>query len=60
MSSAALEGFIAQAVRHGREIGDPARCVLAPPMLDLIENAASFLGPQHYRSEPASYAGNLV
>ncbi|MGE5129805.1 MAG: hypothetical protein ACM3IK_09240 [Sphingomonadaceae bacterium] len=34
--------------------------VLAPLMLDLINQAATFLEPQHFRSDPGGYARNLV
>ena len=62
MISPALERFISQAVVRSREHADPADCVLAlaPLMLDLIEQAGTFLEPQHYRSDPLSYARNLV
>jgi predicted metal-dependent enzyme (double-stranded beta helix superfamily) len=62
MTSPALERFIAQAIKHGRELREPADCVLAlaPLMLELIDNAGSFLEPQHYRSDPDHYARNLV
>ena len=63
MISPALERFISQAAVRSREQADPADCVLAlaPLMLDLIEQAGTFLEPQqHYRSDPQSYARNLV
>ena len=62
MSSPALERFIAQAAARSRAQADPADCVLAlaPLMLDLIEQAGTFLEPQHYRSDPRSYTRNLV
>jgi predicted metal-dependent enzyme (double-stranded beta helix superfamily) len=62
MISPALERFISQAAARSREQAEPADCVLAlaPLMLDLIEQAGTFLGPQHYRSDPGSYARNLV
>ena len=62
MISAALERFISQAAARNRAQADPADCVLAlaPLMLDLIEQAGTFLEPQHYRSDPHSYARNLV
>ena len=62
MISPALERFISQAVVRSRERADPADCVLAlaPLMLDLIDQAGTFLEPQHYRSDPLSYARNLV
>jgi 3-mercaptopropionate dioxygenase len=62
MSPSALDTFIARSVARSRELADPADCVLAlaPLMLDLIEQAGSFLQPQHYRSDPATYSRNLV
>ena len=62
MPSPALETFIAQAVERSRTHTDPADCVLAiaPLMLDLIEQAGTFLGPEHYRSSATGYARNLV
>jgi predicted metal-dependent enzyme (double-stranded beta helix superfamily) len=62
MISTALQRFISQAVVRSREQVAPADCVLAlaPLMLDLIAQAGTFLEPQHYRSDPLSYARNLV
>ena len=62
MTSPALGRFISQSVVRSRERAEPADCVLAlaPLMLDLIDQAGSFLEPQHYRSDPGSYARNLV
>lgn len=62
MSSPALDTFIAQAMARSRAAADPADCVhvLAPLMLDLIEHAGAFLQPQHFRSDPDSYARNLI
>ena len=62
MTSPALETFIAQAAVRSRQTPDPADCVLAlaPLMLDLIEQAGTFLEPRHYRSSDAGYARNLV
>ena len=62
MVSPLLERFISQAAARSRANADPADCVLAlaPLMLDLIQEAGSFLEPQHYRSDPGSYARNLV
>lgn len=62
MSAATLEAFISRAsAQSGGQI-DPADCVLrlAPLMLDLIDDADSFLEPRHYRSNSAGYARNLV
>jgi len=57
-----LESFVAEAVARTGERCDPADCVLAlaPLMQQLAAQAASFLQPQHYRSDPAHYARNLV
>ena len=62
MISPALERFISQAAARSRDKADPADCVLAlaPLMLDLLEQAGTFLEPQHYRSDPRSHARNLV
>jgi predicted metal-dependent enzyme (double-stranded beta helix superfamily) len=62
MISPALDRFISQAAARSRARVEPADCVLAlaPLMLDLIEQAGTFLEPQHYRSDPGSYARNLV
>jgi len=62
MTSPALEAFIAEAAARSRRQPEPADCVLAlaPLMLDLIEQAGTFLEPQHYRSDPASYTRNLI
>lgn len=62
MSSPALEGFIAEAAARSRCQPDPADCVLAlaPLMLGLIDQAGSFLEPQHFRSSPSGYTRNLI
>jgi predicted metal-dependent enzyme (double-stranded beta helix superfamily) len=62
MNSAALERFITHAIAQSRGHAEPADCVLAlaPLMLELIEEAGTFLEPRHYRSNPGSYARNLV
>jgi predicted metal-dependent enzyme (double-stranded beta helix superfamily) len=62
MSSPALDRFIAQAHAQSRGAREPADSVLAlaPLMLALIEQAPSFLEPQHYRSDPAHYTRNLI
>jgi 3-mercaptopropionate dioxygenase len=57
-----LESFLARASALTQGEHEPADCVqrLAPLMLDLIDHAAAFLQPQHYRSDPVHYARNLV
>lgn len=62
MTSAALEAFITRATARSRQTSDPADCVLAlaPLMLDLVDQADSFLAPQHYRSSDTGYARNLI
>jgi len=62
MTATALEGFIAEAAARSRRQPDPADCVLAlaPLMLDLIDQAGTFLEPGHYRSDVSGYTRNLV
>lgn len=62
MSSPVLESFIAQALARTRAQTDPVDCVLAlaPLMFDLVEQAGSFLQPDHYRSNAGGYTRNLV
>lgn len=62
MISPALESFIAQAIARSRQQPEPADCVLAlaPLMLDLIDQAGSFLQPEHYRSSAIGYTRNLI
>jgi len=62
MTSPALESFISQAAARSRRHADPADCVLAvaPLMLELIEQAGTFLEPQHYRSSASGYSRNLI
>lgn len=61
MASSALTDFISAcgARAAGRT---PADCVeaIAPLMLELLNEAGSFLKPEHYREDPKSYARNLV
>ena len=61
-NASALQAFIAQAVARSHAQPEPADCVLAlaPLMLDLIEQAGSFLEPRHYRSDAGSYTRNLI
>jgi 3-mercaptopropionate dioxygenase len=62
MLSPALERFISHAAVQGRQQAEPADCVLAlaPLMLELIEQAGTFLEPEHYRSDHGSYTRNLI
>jgi predicted metal-dependent enzyme (double-stranded beta helix superfamily) len=62
MMSAALEAFISKAVAQSCAGCEPADCVLAlaPSMLELLEQADSFLEPQHYVSDPSGYTRNLI
>ena len=62
MTSTALESFIAQATARSRLQPDPADCVLAlaPLMLDLLDQAGTFLEPRHYRSSTTGYTRNLI
>jgi predicted metal-dependent enzyme (double-stranded beta helix superfamily) len=61
-ATSVLDRFIAGAVARAREQPGPADCVLAiaPLMLDLLEGASTFLQPQHFRTDPAHYARNLI
>ena len=60
--TAALDSFVAQATTCSRGHTEPADCVLAlaPLMLDLIDHAAGFLEPRHYRSSDEGYCRNLI
>jgi predicted metal-dependent enzyme (double-stranded beta helix superfamily) len=62
MTSPALRGFVTEAAARSRRQADPADCVLAlaPLMLDLIDQAGTFLEEQHYRSNVAGYTRNLI
>src|SRR3954467_10233438 len=57
-----LDTFVAEAIELTRDHPEPADCVLAlaPLMLELVEQATTFLEPGHYRSDPLHYARNLV
>ena len=57
-----LQAFIPEATARSRAQPDPADCVLAlaPLMLDLLEQANTFLQPQHYRSSAEGYTRNLI
>ena len=61
-TSSALEHFITRAAALSRSHLEAADCVLslAPLMLELIEEAHTFLQPQHYRSNPEGYTRNLI
>jgi len=62
MSSPALAAFLARAAAFSDGRTEPADCVLAlaPAMLDLVDQAGTFLEPHHYRADPAHYSRNLV
>jgi predicted metal-dependent enzyme (double-stranded beta helix superfamily) len=62
MNPHALRDFISSASAHGHEPRDPSDCVLAlaPLMFDLIEQAGSFLLPQHCQSNATGYTRNLI
>jgi len=62
MASSVLADFIAEAGRRSSKHAEPADCVLAiaPLMFELIGDAGKILEPQHYRSDPAHYARNLI
>jgi predicted metal-dependent enzyme (double-stranded beta helix superfamily) len=62
MTPPALEAFLAEAAARSRRQADPAECVLAlaPLMLDLVDQAHTFLEPPHYRSSPEGYTRNLI
>jgi len=62
MDPPALQSFVSEAAARSRARTEAADCVLAlaPLMLDLIEQAESFLQPQHYRSSPVGYSRNLI
>jgi 3-mercaptopropionate dioxygenase len=62
MTSSLLDDFVSQAAARSRMHSEPADRVLAlaPLMLDLIGAAATFLQPQHYRSDPNGYERNLI
>lgn len=60
--SPALSTFLSRACTFSDGRTEPADCVLAlaPLMLDLVDEAGSFLQPQHYRGDPEHYSRNLV
>lgn len=62
MTPAALSNFIAEAAMKSRHQPDPADCVLAlaPLMMELVDQAGTFLESQHYQSSPTGYSRNLV
>jgi 3-mercaptopropionate dioxygenase len=62
MTSVAISHFIAQAAMRSRQQPDPADCVLAlaPLMMELVDQANTFLQAQHFKSSPVSYARNLI
>ncbi|GAB3254978.1 cysteine dioxygenase family protein [Chitinimonas naiadis] len=62
MTSPVLKHFLDEAAARSCKQSDPADCVivLAPLMLDLVDQASAFLEPQHYRSNEATYSRNLI
>ncbi|SEA16634.1 cysteine dioxygenase [Variovorax sp. YR216] len=62
MTSPALDRFISRAAAFSQSHSEPADCVLgiAPLMLELIDEASTFLQPQHRRSSAEGYARNLI
>jgi len=50
------------ATMRDKAVGEPADCVVsvAPIMRELLANAKSILGPEHYRANPDHYARNPV
>jgi 3-mercaptopropionate dioxygenase len=62
MTSNALDSFISQAVTLSRRQTEPADCVLAlaPLMLELVDQAETFLQPQHHHSSAVGYTRNLI
>lgn len=62
MNSSELDHFIAQAIARSHAHTDPADSVLAlaPLMLDLLDQADSFLQTQHFRTSTNGYTRNLI
>ena len=62
MASSALKDFVTEAAARSHLRSSPADCVLAlaPLMLDLIDQAGTFLEPQHYRGSATGYTRNLI
>lgn len=62
MTTSPLDTFIARATACSTGLPEPADRViaLAPLMLELIDQAGSFLQPQHYRSSETGYTRNLI
>jgi predicted metal-dependent enzyme (double-stranded beta helix superfamily) len=62
MTSPALESLIARASALTRDRTEPADCVLAlaPLMLELIEQAPTFLEARHCESDAGHYARHLI
>jgi predicted metal-dependent enzyme (double-stranded beta helix superfamily) len=62
MTAPTLRSFVERAAAFGRQHALPADCVqaIAPLMLELVEQASSFLEPEHYRSSAIGYTRNLI
>ena len=61
-SAGSLPEFITAASALARQHPQPADCVeaIAPLMLSLLEQAHTFLEPQHFQSSPIGYSRNLI
>jgi len=62
MAASPLETFLSTALEQSYALSEPADAVeaIAPLLLDLIQQADTFLEPHHYRSDPHHYTRNLV
>ncbi|MBL8325861.1 MAG: cysteine dioxygenase family protein [Rubrivivax sp.] len=61
-SRLSLADFVGAARELGQRHPEPADCVeaIAPLMLRLLDQARTFLEPQHLRSDPQGYTRNLI
>lgn len=62
MPTSALDRFIAASQARAARHAEPADCVaaIAPLMHELLQDADSFLAPQHLRADLAHYARNAI